>query len=129
MGEADTRISHKGSETLNMDCQVPYVMGRQVHQSSHPLEWVVRHPLMWDTDAGFGSDHLWLCVHRSGVFNMREANPGQVMCDEWQAVDGGCRISCFVQESMCRNQLPDPQYSTSSPLTPPALVSGQPPLQ
>lgn len=75
---------------------------------------------MWDTDAGFGSDRLWLCVHRSGVSNIREANPGQVICDEWQAVDGGCRISCFLQESVCRNQLPDHNTAPAahSPLQP-----------
>lgn len=66
------------------------------------FEWVVRHPLMWDTDAGFGSDRPCGCVFiGQGSLTSGEANPGQVICDEWQAVDGGCRISCFLQESVC----------------------------
>lgn len=75
---------------------------------------------MWDTDAGFGSDACGCVFIGQGVPNIREANPGRVICDEWQAVDGGCRISCFLQIRVQEPASPDHNTAPAahSPLQP-----------
>lgn len=50
---------------------------------------------------------------------MQEVDPGiwgQVTRDEWQAADSGCHISCFMQDSVCRNKLPALTHYTAAPL-------------
>lgn len=41
---------------------------------------------------------------------------GQVTCDEWQAVNGGCHISGFIQDSISRSQFLALTHNTATHL-------------